>query len=148
MSADRELSPAAAAVVQACERLVSDLRYTSSAAIARNSISDLKEALPALETALAETRHAEMLAAVAAAAGAALTHEWVVTNAIRCPRCSLTAGDAALARGAVPECGSGVSCTLSGGHFVVIGDGTGSMRCTYCKMVYPVTASEPVGGAR
>lgn len=148
MSAGRELSPEAAAVVRACERLVSDLRYTDYASSARISISDLKETLPALETVLMEMRHAEMLAAVAAAAGTALTHEWAVTDAIRCPRCSLTAVDHALPRGTVPECGA-EPCPLGHGHLVVsMAAGNGGMRCTYCTTVYPATASEPVGGAQ
>lgn len=150
MTATRELGPEAAAVVQACELLIDNLRHASYAAGARCAVSDLKEALPALDTVLAEKRHAERLAAVAAAVGAALTHEWVVGNSIQCGRCDLTAVDHALTRGAVPECGSGEPCTLGTGHVVVMDDGNGGMRCTYCKTVYPATATAEIaaGGAR
>jgi hypothetical protein len=148
MTATYDLHPEAVAVVQACEKLVDDLRYASYASGARMSISDLKAALPALETVLAEMRHTERLAAVAAAAGAALTHEWVVADSIKCERCNLSVVDHALPIGAVPECGSEGPCAPGArGHLVVSADADGGMYCTYCRTVWQPTA-QPEAVAR
>ncbi len=134
------MTAAADTVMKFVEQLAFCLRHDSPAG-ALTAIDRIEESLPALRETLQEQYRQKKEAAVAAASGNSLTHDWVVTESgINCLRCHLTTIGEIVVLGALPECGPS-DCP----HLVIMGDDDTSRRCTYCKTAYPATAGTREG---
>lgn len=139
----RDLTKAA----REAQRLANDLRDIAdgdgSAASALTNIDRLAALKPRLEV-----LHQKHLAdQIGTAAGNAAAHAWQATTTnLACTRCGCTALPYMLRYGQTPQCGDICLSPLGPSHGLtsVFDDHTysreGTVRCSYCKTVYPVTA--------
>lgn len=143
-----ELTPEAQAVAVGCGNLLRHLNDGGGAVGSLNLIEKLQEALPALVRS-EEQRYLEQIRAdVAAAVGAATTHDWTVRDSdVKCDRCRIDVVSYLLRAGAVPPCDEPGDCASFAPGHSIYGlrdcDTEGAGRCIYCKTVFPAT----VGGA-
>jgi hypothetical protein len=142
------MTPEAQAVLYACHSLIREIETPGNLerpSLVLREIEKMLEVLPALQQAAEQLYLEQTEAEVAAAAGAAATHDWAVDGAAgaECGRRCISAVAYLLPRGAVPVCGEQGDCApWSSGHSLYGRPGGGSY-CAYCKTEYPVTATEP-----